>query len=134
MNKSLSVLAALLAFSVLQPVNAKSFWLKCGRYVVNLDSDKERYSMELDVLKKVYQGSIVFNPKQINFEVKLSSLANGSGTRYDFVINRKTLDYERKTMVNSVLGFGTDKGWETIGTPETGKCSFVKNPTEGNKI
>jgi hypothetical protein len=134
MNKSLSVLAALLAFSVLQPANAKSFWLKCGRYVVNLDSDKERYSMELDVLKKVYQGSVVFNPKQINFEVKLSSLPNGSGTRYDFVINRKTLDYERKTMVNSVLGFGTDKGWETIGTPETGKCSFVKNPTEGNKI
>jgi hypothetical protein len=102
--------------------------------VVNLDSDKERYSMELDVLKKVYQGSIVFNPKQINFEVKLSSLPNGSGTRYDFLINRKTLDYERKTMVNSVFGFGTDKGWETIGTPETGKCYFVKNPTEGNKI
>jgi hypothetical protein len=134
MNKLLSVFAALLTFTFVQPANAKSFWLKCGMYVINLDSDKERYSMQIDLLKKVYQGPAVFNPQQINFEVIYTSLPNGGGTRFDFGINRKTLDYERKSLVNVVLGFGTDKGWETIGLPQTGKCSFVKNPTEGNKI
>jgi hypothetical protein len=121
------------------PISAKSIWLECGKYKFNLNENKREYSTTL--LNKVVQGNAVFFPSQIDFSVPLVTYDNeGSGIRYDYSINRKTLEYQIKVMSRSVISTSfsySDTGWVqqkgdhslTIGT-----CKIIKNPTESNKI
>jgi hypothetical protein len=122
----------------LNPVEAKSIWLKCGNQVINLDSTKEIFS--LTMINKVYQGRAVFNPGQIDFEYKWVDFGKGDGLKYAYSIDRKSLEYTKTSLDRFVLGF-SDSGWvpqkstEESPNPEFGKCSIIKTPpTAGNKI
>jgi hypothetical protein len=121
------------------PVAAKSVWLECGKDRFYLDEEKREYSTTRN--NEVIQGSAVFFPSQIDFSVPLATFGNdGSGIRYDYSINRKTLEYQKKVMSRRVMSLSfaySDTGWVqqkgdhslTVGT-----CKVIKNPTEGNKI
>jgi hypothetical protein len=126
-------LAILCIFSAALPVSAKSVWLKCGNYQIELDSDRERYSIELS---KLYQGSAIFNPSQINFNVLWFSGPYGDGTRYEFAIDRKSLDYTKQVVSRINLPGFSDTGWRAEASKtERGKCMIMKNPpTKGNQI
>lgn len=123
------------SFAVTAPVEAKSIWLKCGSQEINLDSAKERYSLALN--GKIYQGSAMFSPGQIDFETHWNVMPPGipGGLKYSYAINRKSLGYEMKTFVD--LGYSNIPVWSLLreGPPEAGKCSIMKTPPNtGNKI
>ena len=123
----------------MEPAKAKSIWLKCWAYTINLDSAKERYS--LTVLDKIYQGNAVFNPSQIDFSYTDTVHSYGSGGvfKHEFSIDRKTLDFSMTLF--SKFGVAGDHEWKKVksssefSNPKVGKCSIIKTPpTAGNKI
>jgi len=116
--------------TAMPPAEAKSIWLKCGKQEINLDSEKERFSLTLN--KEVYQGRAIFNPGQINFEFQW--LNDVIGMKYAYSIDRKSLKY-----IQTTLGRYGDR-WDplisdTTTNPRIGTCSIMKQPpTAGNKI
>ena len=118
----------------LNPVEAKSIWLECDKQVINLDSAKERFSLTL--MDKVYQGSAVFNPGQIDFEYQWIVTPAGGGLKTAYSINRKSLEYSRTSPQRIVFSsYGSDSGWVPQKSPSFGKCSIINTPpTAGNKI
>lgn len=129
-----TVAGALLA--AISPVKAKSIWLQCGSQEINLNSERERYS--LSYANKIYQGSALFSPGQINFEYQWSLGVHGGGIKTTWVIDRKSLRYTTTSVTRTVLPGFVDTGWKVSNVennPETGQCSIMKNPpTTGNQI
>ena len=117
------------ALTAMPLAEAKSIWLKCGSQEINLDSTKERFSMQHS--GKVFQGAALFNPGQINFENHWQIYSNGGGFKHSYEINRKTLAY-KKTALYSMFG----NNWEPLtAVPETGNCLIMKTPpTADNQI
>jgi hypothetical protein len=117
------------ALAAMPAVEAKSIWLKCGSHEINLDSTRERFSMQQD--GKVIQGAALFSPFQINFENHWQAYPNGGGFKHSYAINRKTLEYSKVSLYSM---FGND--WEPLSvSPEEGKCLVMKrSPTAGNQI
>lgn len=134
----LLVATALVGASVVAggPAEAKSIWLQCGKQQINLDSERERFS--LTFVDKVFQGPAMFSPGQINFEFLYLNDGRGGGIKYAYAIDRKTLDYTETSLLRVNISRATDTGWivsETKGNPASGQCSIMKtSPTEGNKI
>jgi len=90
MRRFLAITALLGAsLTAISPAEAKSIWLKCGGQEINLDSTKERFSMQHS--GKVFQGTALFSPNQINFENHWQIYPNGGGIKYSYEINRKSL-------------------------------------------
>lgn len=121
------------------PISAKSVWLECGKNKFNLNEDKKEYSTILS--NKLVQGNAVFFPSQISFSVPLVSIGDkGGGIRYDYSIDRKTLEYKMVVMSRRVVSTSFsyyDTGWVQQNgdhSLEVGTCKIIKNPTEGNKI
>jgi hypothetical protein len=117
------------------PAEAKSFWLKCGYQVINLDSAKERFS--LTFRDDVYQGSALFAPSQINFEFIYVD-TGAIKLKRAYAISRKTLEYTATNLDRyAIYGMPVEE-WAVQkigGNPETGKCSIMKTPPNaGNKI
>jgi len=128
--------AAGTVLAAMPPAEAKSFWLKCGNQVINLDSAKERFSLTAG---KVYQGPATFNPLQIDFEYPLLELGGG-GIKIVYSIDRKSLRYT-ETVTHRVLTRSIDSGWvpqkgtDDSPNPKFGECSIMKTPpTAGNQI
>lgn len=128
-----AVAGALLA--AISPVKAKSIWLQCGNQEINLDSERERYSLSYGI--RIYQGSALFSPGQINLEYTNSD-GHGGGIKTTWVIDRKSLRYTTTSFTRVVLPGFVDTGWKVEdmkNNPETGQCSIMKNPpTTGNQI
>lgn len=123
------------SFALANPVEAKSIWLKCGNQEINLDSERERFS--LTHIGSVWQGPAMFSPSQIDFEFQYLVLPGGGGAKASYVIDRKSLNYTKKMLTRIVLGHYSDTGWEPQNNdnPEVGKCSIMKTPpTAGNQI
>jgi hypothetical protein len=133
----LSIPIGFLLLLYVSPSLAKSIWLECGKDKFNLDDDKREYSTTMG--NRIIQGSAVFFPTQIDFSVPLFTYKDGlGGIRYDYSINRKTLEYQMKVMSRIVYtSTSFDSGWvQQKGEHSftTGTCKIIKNPTEGNKI
>jgi hypothetical protein len=131
--RRLIIAAALIGTSLAAtaPAEANSIWLKCGLQEINLDSAKERFS--LIHADKVYQGSAIFSPGQINFEFKDEMLSGMATVETKYAINRKTLGYTLNTSTLITLSSSYKK--ESAKEPERGKCIIMKKlPTAGNKI
>lgn len=116
-----------------RPIDAKPIWISCGTSEINLDSEKERFS--LTHWGVAYQGNAIFSADQINFQFQSLVHRDGiSGMKHVFVINRKTLDYKFTTLHRAIIG-STDSGWTQMSAAEAGKCSIMKSPpTKGNLI
>jgi hypothetical protein len=121
------------SLTAISPANAKSFWLKCGSQVINLDSARERFS--LTNRGAIYQGPAIFSPGQINFEYQWFTYSDDLTyiSKWAYAIDRKSLGYTR--MRSSRLPL--DSLW--LLAPEdkrdSGKCSIMKTPpTSGNQI
>ena len=133
-----------IALVAVPPAEAKSIWIKCGGQEISLDSEKQSFSLVTEEM--IYQGGVVFTPHQINFEFIVRVLRLGdilsSSTKDTYVINRKTLGYQRKTYDRTVekrpAGNTEDSGWKllpVLDNPEIGKCSIMKiSPNAGNQI
>lgn len=123
---------SILSLCVGYPAISKSVWLKCGEYNINLDDQRERYSIQTD--SKVFQGSAMFAPSQISFEFQPLMLSNGGGFKYNYIVNRKTLAYSRSTLHRYVSGGIMDSGWVLKGN-DAGICAILKiPPSTGNQI
>ena len=127
MKKILAATSFVLLSLCASPSYAKSLWLRCGGAEINLDTDRQQYNIEH--LRTVYQGKASFFPNQISFEYRLLNDGYGGGLRTDYVIDRKTLEYTRTTMIKGIL----DRKWAP-GNSTTGVCELIPNPTQGNKI
>lgn len=131
----LSVPAVFAAPPVAMP-SAKSKWLECGGYTINLDEEKEKYSAKLASF--LYQGKATFFPQQITFDILWLEAVNGGGEKKSFSINRKDLSFQIKNLSRTNLGrvgsLNTDTGWVQKGETQEGSCKVIKNPTEENKI
>ena len=116
------------------PVAAKSIWLNCGGTQINLDSQKERFT--LTTLGKIYQGVAMFSAGQIDFEYQWyteSPPYQTDGLKAAITINRKTLEYTNITMKKDALAGITQ--WTKFSKTYNDKCTIIKNPpTAGNKI
>lgn len=113
--------------TAMPPAEAKSIWLKCGDQEINLDSAKERFSLEKG--GEIYKGRAMFSPGQINFEFLLIATDAGSGVKRAYAIDRKSLKYTNKVMVRFM-----GSSWSTSSSTG-GKCSIMKTPpTAGNQI
>ncbi len=130
--------AAGTVLAAMPPVEAKSFWLKCGNQEINLDSARERFSLTAD---KVYQGPATFNPLQIDFEVPLLVFQGNSGIKTVYSIDRKSLRYTKTIMQRIAVSAYLDSGWvpqeprDNLPNPKFGECSIMKTPpTAGNQI
>lgn len=115
------------------PSSAKSIWLECGGTEFNLDDSKREYSTTIGY--SVFQGSAIFFPTQIDFSVPIYINEKGGGFRYDYSINRKTLEYQKKSM-NRFITSLRDTGWvqQEGSSLTTGTCKIIKSPTKGNQI
>jgi len=131
--KLLLVPAIFLNLFLILPASAKTTWLKCGNYEIKLDDEKERYYLQLS---KLHQGSAVFNPQQIDFQVEVFKGAYQDGIRYEFKIDRKSLQYTKDVVSRLHLPGFSDTGWKSEpAKAESGKCVIMKQPpTSGNQI
>ncbi len=109
---------------------SKSKWLRCGRYTINLDESKERFSISSGSVVK--QGKAVFYPHQINFDDFYGETSSGLN-KLSFSISRKDLTYQINNYYRN-YSFGNDTGWVQVGKAQEGICEIIKNPTENNKI
>ena len=155
MKKILAATSFVLLSLCASPSYAKSLWLKCRHRVINLDTDRQQYTIERG--EKVVQGKASFFPNQINFEhllheddYTLFGKNYTSGRRTDYVINRKTLEYTITDMKKVVRDMFPDipgsprfivREWviddplhSSLPNPETGVCKLIPNPNQGNKI
>ena len=126
-----AVAATLLAGT--PPAEARSIWLKCGEQEINLDCERERFSLAF--VDKVYQGRAMFSPGQIDFEFNSVSFPRGGGIRFAYSIDRKSLKYTQ----TSLFSIDGDRYEPQISdkfvNPRIGTCSIMKQPpTAGNKI
>lgn len=134
--------ATTVSLIIANAAEAKSIWLKCGSQEVNLDSDRERFSLTYN--GKIYQGSAFFSPGQINFEFQWFEAVRGQvGIKYAYAIDRKSLAYTKtslsKNRIESAMMLGAaGHDWEPQeieSNPERGKCSIIKTPpTAENQI
>jgi hypothetical protein len=120
------------------PAEAKSIWLTCGSQVINLDSAKERYS--INAFGRIYQGPAIFSPRQIDFEYISSIPGAFVGHKIAWMIDKKSLNCTQTGLSRSFnTSYGVaDTGWKILtypGNTQTGKCSIMKTPpTAGNQI
>lgn len=128
------IAAALLGASLtaISSIEAKTIWLKCSYFQINLDSEKERFSLSNS--KDTYQGPAMFSPGQINFEYQSFGDPSGGGIKELWAINRKSLRYTHSVSNRVILSSSFDTGWKPSSS-ESGQCSIMKTPpTAGNKI
>ncbi|MCX5946552.1 MAG: hypothetical protein NTZ53_14925 [Cyanobacteria bacterium] len=80
--RRLVIAAAMMGVSLAttSPAEAKSIWLKCDVLIINLDSQKEKYSLEIEkngsqyienANNRIFYGPATFNPGQINFDFRV---------------------------------------------------------------
>lgn len=115
------------SLSAIGPANAKSFWLKCGEQVINLDSAKERFLLTSG--GDIFHGRAMFSPGKITLGFLEIETTAGSGVKRAYVIDGKPLKY-----VNSLLSSFMRIDWKTSSST-SGKCSIMKTPpTSCNQI
>lgn len=115
------------------PAEAKSIWLKCGGQEINLDSERERFSLAF--VKEVYQGRAMFTPGQIDFEFNWVSFPRGGGLRFAYSIDRKSLKYTQTSLFSNDGDRYEPQISDKIVNPRIGACYIMKQPpTAGNKI
>ena len=150
--RRLVIAAAMMGVSLAttSPAEAKSIWLKCDVLIINLDSQKEKYSLEIEkngsqyienANNRIFYGPATFNPGQINFDFRVLDYGDvGDGIKKAVTINRRTLAYTSISVMKITFGGRTD-GWVKMkrdpqdDLPESGKCTIIKTPpTTGNKI